>query len=113
MKSTWHHSFVLIGIFSLILSLTYQIRSFVLLPYLTAPIAALSVLVPGLILGWFTRRHPLLVGGAAGALSVLIAALAFQANPNAQSLTGDIIAIGLYAAVAALAGRALRYRFVR
>jgi putative membrane protein (TIGR04086 family) len=113
MKSTWLHSIVLIAIFSLLLSASHQARYLAVPPYLSAPIAALSVLVPGLVLGWFTRRHPLLVGGTAGAVSIVIIAFANPAHPRTQSLTGDIIAIGLYAAVATLAGRALKYRFAR
>ena len=74
------------------------------------PIRALAILLPGLVAGWFTRRHPLLVGAAIGLLAAVIAALA-GADRTPLSWPGHAIALALYVAVAALAGRALRFRF--
>jgi hypothetical protein len=76
------------------------------------PATALAQLVPGLVLGLFARRHPLLVGGAAGALAVLLAE--HVPGDGAWSIApGRAIAITLTLAVAALAGRALRHRYER
>ena len=80
-------------------------------PALSEPIRALAILLPGLAAGWFTRRHPLLVGAAIGVLATLVA---FLVGPNWLPPTwpGRAIALALFMAVAALAGRALRFRFV-
>ena len=74
------------------------------------PAFALAGLAPGLVLGWFTRRHPLVVGGIAGALGVL-ACNAFVVSMASRSALGDTLSTALLVSVAALAGRALRFRF--
>jgi hypothetical protein len=75
------------------------------------PIHMLERLVPGLALGWFTRRHPLVVGAITGALAsyTIPFVLGYRLFPLAQA--GDAIANAMVIAVAFLAGRALRYRF--
>jgi len=78
---------------------------------LSAPATAFALLAPALFLGWFTRRHPLLVGAAAGAIAILLAHQFASIHSKSFSLAGDMSACAMYAAVAALAGRALRYRF--
>jgi hypothetical protein len=75
------------------------------------PIHMLERLVPGLALGWFTRRHPLVVGAITGALAsyMIPLVLGYRLFPLAQA--GDAIEFAMVIAVAFLAGRALRYRF--
>ncbi|HET7844812.1 MAG TPA: hypothetical protein VFL14_11720 [Xanthomonadales bacterium] len=70
----------------------------------------LAKLLPGLVLGWFTRRHPLVVGAAAGVAGLLACDL-LDAIPHARGPVDEIVSAGLATAVAALAGRALRFRF--
>lgn len=78
---------------------------------LAAPLAALAQLLPGLALGWFTRRHPLLVGAAAGVVALLAAQWLPLLRLEPCPLVGQTIAVAMTVAVAALAGRALRRRF--
>jgi hypothetical protein len=75
------------------------------------PLIILAKLVPGLVLGWFTRRHPLVVGGLAGVLAALAASFLPGASFESYALAGNATATGFTVAVAALAGRALRFRF--
>lgn len=79
-------------------------------PSLSEPFRALAILLPGLVAGWFTRRHPLLVGAAVGVLATLVAALA-GSTWAPPSWPGRAVQLALFVAVAALAGRALHYRF--
>ena len=72
---------------------------------------ALSKLVPGLITGWFTKRHPLLVGAAAGLIGTYAFTGTLGATIEAPSRAGLIFESALLFSVAALAGRALRHRF--
>lgn len=122
MKNIWLHSIVIIFLAGIILAVTKTLVSpsvkmlseFFLDPEaalraLSAPAIAFAMLAPGLLAGWFIRRHPLLVGAAAGAFAVL---LANRISPmESYSLLGDVLASAMVVAVAALAGRALRYRF--
>lgn len=102
MKNIWVHSIVIIFLAGILIAVTKILTSPIAiilselfpdseaaLRTLTPPAVALALLAPGLFSGWFVRRHPLLVGAAAGALA----------------------ASAMLVAVAALAGRALRYRF--
>jgi hypothetical protein len=78
---------------------------------LAAPLVTLSQLLPGLALGWFTRRHPLLVGALAGILASIAAQYLTPIHFETYSLVGESVALGMTVAVATLAGRALRRRF--
>ena len=124
MKNTWLHSILLIAIGTLILVLVENITSstiqFVadrssspqaIISLFAAPGAALAKLAPGLLLGWFTRRHPLVLGAFAGALAPLFAQQVIACNPGQHLLVGAVLATSFTVAVAALAGRALRYRY--
>ena len=120
MKNTWLHSILLIALAVVVLSVfnLLSLSAIRLLSdssghvpsILSAPISALAVLVPGLLLGWFTRRHPLLVGASAGLLAPFLASHFESQHFGSQSIIGTAIATGMYVAVAALTGRALRYR---
>jgi hypothetical protein len=120
MKNTSLHSLLLIAAAAPLLMLTQAwVVSFTNSGAQIADLAAFALpvlqmlahLLPGLLLGWFTRRHPLLVGGVAGALSVLL----LNGTANLAELTpaaaGNLLATAALVAVAALAGRALRRRF--
>lgn len=125
MKNTWLHSTVIAGLASILLAMA-QASVVPCMHYLSSwfanqqtamamfsePAEVFATLVPALLLGWFTRRHPLLVGAAAGMAGVLLAnRFSPDAAVEAYHQTGDIIASAMTVAVAALAGRALRYRF--
>ena len=75
------------------------------------PATAFSLLAPGLLSGWFSRRHPLLIGVAAGGIAAWLANEFSPISAEYYSLPGDVLASGMVVAVATLAGRALRYRF--
>ena len=124
MKSTWAHSAVLVVVAAIALvacracvhpashslaGLTAQPSAS--LSLFGAPLVALAQLVPGLVLGWFTRRHPLLVGAAAGILGVVASQWLPLMRLDPYSFIGQVVAVAATVAVAALAGRALRYRF--
>lgn len=123
MKNTWIHSAVLIVIATFVLVLAQKFSTTFIdwivdsgansptASSLLAPIEAFSILAPGLLLGWFTRRHPLVVGAIAGALATFAASKIFGSTLNSHLLLGEVIAVAMIVAVAALAGRALRYRF--
>lgn len=78
---------------------------------LSPPLVAFSLLAPGLFSGWFVRRHPLLVGAAAGAFAALLANSISPTDGKSFSFFGDLLESAMIVAVAALAGWALRYRF--
>ena len=124
MKSTWLHSMLIVLVGTLALVLVHVFTVYAVDPTIyTAtdldpwpklfeePIRMLERLVPGLALGWFTRRHPLVVGAITGALAsyTIPFVLGYRLFPMAQA--GDAIANAMVVAVAFLAGRALRYRF--
>lgn len=75
------------------------------------PMLALSQLLPGVVLGWFTRRHPLVVGAFAGILAMLAARALGLGTLDSYAFAGETVAAGMTVAVAALAGRALQRRF--
>jgi hypothetical protein len=102
-KNTWAHSLVLVVFAMPLIALALAMANGVPPDWLD-PAHTFALLGPGLVLGWFTRRHPLLVGGAAGALALTCSRAAGPMPP--ALLTG-----AMTVAVAALAGRALRYRF--
>jgi hypothetical protein len=79
---------------------------------LAPPLSALAQLLPGLALGWFTPRHPLLVGAAAGLLAIFVAQWLALLHFDAFLLAGNAVAAAMTVAVAALAGRALRRRLM-
>ena len=112
MKNIWLHSAVIVLLGSIALAVSQYLvliseSDTVGLAKLSAPLQAFATLAPSLALGWFTRRHPLLVGGVASVLASFWAVVFFGTDLPAAM----VIASAMYAAVAALAGRALRYRF--
>ena len=124
MKNIWLHSIVVIVLGSVLLAaiqvmlvpVAYRLSTWMPNPAdamdaIGAPLVAFATLAPALVLGWFTRRHPLLVGAAAGAAASWLVNHAMHSSGNGASLLGDVIASAMIVAVAALAGRALRYRF--
>lgn len=114
LADTWVHStaVVVAGAAALLIAGAMQARALGLglPPDAHAPVAMLALLAPGLAIGWFTRRHPLLVGAAAAVLAEAVANLVLRHAP-APAFVGQLVASGMVVAVAALAGRALRYRF--
>ncbi len=124
MKNIWLHSAVIIFLAGILLA-TMKIMVLpalnilsglfsapdIALATLSAPAIAFSMLAPALLSGWFTRRHPLLIGAAAGAIAALLADHLSPIEAESYSLAGDASASAMVVAVAALAGRALRYRF--
>lgn len=119
MKNTWLHSALVVVIAAPIIGAAQHLAqswaaiaadsatSLQALAMLTAePMAALSSLLPGLLLGWFTRRHPLLVGAAAGALGAMLS----HGKADPLSYAGAILASAMMVAVTTFAGRALRVR---
>jgi hypothetical protein len=117
MKSTLLHSILLIAAAAPVLAVAQSLSSQFSLHAPQAvsviavePLIALAKLGPGLVLGWFTRRHPLVVGGVAGALGALIISLLPGAAFETYALAGNATATGFTVAVAAFAGRALRFR---
>lgn len=124
MKNIWIHSIVIILLAGMLIAMTKALASpiatiladffsdpDVALKSLSPPLAVFALLAPGLLSGWFVRRHPLLVGAAAGALAAELAFLISPIEMQSRSLLGDVLASAMVVAVAALAGRALRYRF--
>ena len=124
MKNTWIHSIVVILLASMLIAVTKASTSPVLAilsglfsdpdaapRLLASPLSVFALLAPGLLSGWFVRRHPLLVGAAAGALAAVLAFRISSVEIHPHSLYGDVLASAMVVAVAALAGRALRYRF--
>jgi hypothetical protein len=112
MKNPWLHSLCVIALGTLALGLASSALAWAaptLPDVVHAPAHAFALLGPGLLAGWFTRRHPLLVGAAAGALYALAEIAGWTPLPRPTS-PGDGIAIAMIVAVAALAGRALRHR---
>ena len=65
MKNTWLHSLCVIAFGSLALGLASGTLALIgpagLPEVVQAPAHAFALLGPGLLAGWFTRRHPLLV----------------------------------------------------
>lgn len=110
MKNTWLHSLILIALATLVLAFATTLRVWAANLFLAAPVTALSVLGPGLLLGWFARRHPLLVGAIAGALAPIVARGILFPNIELPSLAGEAAATAMTVAVASFAGRALRFR---
>jgi hypothetical protein len=109
MKNIWLHSALVVLLGALLLVAAAMTRaSSAALP---STMTMLSLLVPGLLLGWFTRRHPLVVGALAALLAAVIAGRVLPHSVGATSVLDATLAAGLVVAVAALAGRALRYRF--
>ncbi len=124
MKNIWVHSIVVVVLGSVFIAAfqmmlipavyrlsTWMPNSADAAALVAAPAVAFARLAPGLLLGWFTRRHPLLVGAAAGAFAAMLANRFMHSDLNHSVMTGDVIASAMIVAVAALAGRALRYRF--
>ena len=124
MKSTWLHSMLiaLVGALSLVLIHVFTVYAVGPTTYTTTnldpwprlfeePIQMLERLVPGLALGWFTRRHPLLVGAIAGALASYMIPLVLGNRLFPLAQAGNATAYAMVVAIAFLAGRALRYRF--
>jgi hypothetical protein len=101
-RNTWLHSFALIAATAPLLALAFGL-AMAAPPAWIEPARTFAMLAPGLALGWFARRHPLLVGAAAGVLAVI----GLQPPLIAESS----LTAGMTVAVAALAGRALRFRF--
>jgi hypothetical protein len=99
MKNTWLHSLALVAVAAPLLALSIGVAARAPGTW-SEPAHTIALLAPGLVLGWFTRRHPLLVGAAAGVLAVAW----WRSAPV-------MLAVAMTVAVAALAGRALRYRF--
>jgi hypothetical protein len=99
MKNTWLHSLALIAVATPLLALSIGMAAHAPVAW-SEPARTFALLAPALALGWFTRRHPLLVGAAAAVL----------ATAWSQS-TPAMLAAVMTVAVAALAGRALRFRF--
>ena len=123
-KNTWSHSAVLVLVAALVLVACRALAGpaahtlagltphpSAALSAFGAPLVTLAQLVPGLVLGWFTRRHPLLVGAAAGILATVASQWLPILHLEPYSLIGQTVAVAFTVAVAALAGRALRYRF--
>lgn len=124
MKNIWVHSIVIILLAGMLIAMTKALASPIAtiladlffdpdaaLRLLSQPLAVFALLAPGLFSGWFVRRHPLLVGAAAGALAAVLAFRISSVEIHSHSLFGDVLASAMVVAVAALAGRALRYRF--
>ncbi len=82
-----------------------------LLASLGAPLAAFAQLLPGLALGWFTRRHPLVVGATSGVVALVSAQWVPFLRLEPYPLVGQTVALAMTVAVAALAGRTLRRHF--
>lgn len=99
MKNTWSHSLALIVVAAPSIALSIGMAAHAPDTW-SEPARTFALLAPGLVLGWFTRRHPLLVGAVAGVL-----ATAWSSSAAAM------VAAAMTVAVAALAGRALRFRF--
>ena len=110
MKNTWLHSCFLILLAIPLLTAASALRIADPASPLAAPAMAFSLLVPGLLLGWFTRRHPLVVGALA-AIATPYIAQALHLIQRPPSMLGEAIHSAMIVAVAALAGRALRFRF--
>ena len=123
MKSTVLHSMVLIVIAAICLVFTQRLAvpAVDLIAKLSSspisttslilePTLILAKLIPGMLLGWFTRRHPLVVGALAGIFAQFITNTVFN-QTYTYTLVGEVVATAMVLAVAALAGRALRYRF--
>ena len=124
MKNIWIHSIVLILLSAILVAVAKMLVAPVtnifseLFPHpdaamhhLYLPATAFSLLAPGLLSGWFARRHPLLIGAAAGGLATWLVNNFSPISAQSYSLLGDVLASGMVVAVATLAGRALRYRF--
>lgn len=110
MKNTWLHSAVLILLAVPLLTAAFALRIADPSSPFAAPSVAFSLLAPGLLLGWFTRRHPLVVGAVAAVATPYIAQ-AMHLVQRPPSMPGEAIHSAMIVAVAALAGRALRFRF--
>jgi hypothetical protein len=112
--NTWLHSALVIAAGAIALAVPISLQVWPLAPGsaagLPATLAMLALLLPGLAIGWFTRRHPLLVGGAAGLAGVVLAGRLPGAATTSIPSLDTALAAGLVVAVAALAGRALRWR---
>ncbi|MGH8109320.1 MAG: hypothetical protein ACREO1_11490 [Arenimonas sp.] len=122
MKNIWLHSIVVVVLGSILIA---TIETLLLpvahrmsasnpaeaLASIGPPLVAFAKLAPALVVGWYTRRHPLLVGAAAGAFSSLLVNQYLHPYFTGFWLAGELVASGMIVAVAALAGRALRYRF--
>lgn len=111
MKNTWLHSSLLILIAAPLLAVAAALRVADSTSALAAPSLALSLLAPGLVLGWFSRRHPLVVGAVAGIAVPSLAQALRLVHHAPASLLGEALFSAMIVAVAALAGRALRFRF--
>jgi len=124
MKNIWIHSIVLILLSAILVAVTKMLVAPAMnvfselfpapdaaMRHLLMPATAFSLLAPGLLSGWFSRRHPLLIGAAAGGLAAWLANHFLPVSAGSYSLPGDVLASGMVVAVATLAGRALRYRF--
>ena len=124
MKNIWIHSIVLILLSAILIAVTKTLVApamnvlaelfpapDVAMRHLFMPVTAFSLLAPGLLSGWFSRRHPLLIGAAAGGVAAWLANDISPMSAESYSFPGDVLASGMVVAVATLAGRALRYRF--
>jgi hypothetical protein len=122
--NTWVHSLALITVGTPLLAVTrWATTPFAsmladvccepgaAMEFLFAPLLAMSLLVPGLLVGWHTRRHPLLVGAAVGAAGSAVLHVLPGEFVSSAMRAGDVVFAALVVAVAALAGRALRWRF--
>ena len=110
MKNTWLHSAFIILLAVPLLTAAFALRIADPSSPFAAPSVAFSLLAPGLLLGWFTRRHPLVVGAVAAVATPYIAQ-ALHLIQRPPSLPGEAMHSAMIVAVAALAGRTLRFRF--
>jgi hypothetical protein len=102
MRNTWAHSAVVVV--AGIVLVAFAVGAARWATGWTQSIAMFSLLAPGLSIGVFTRRHPLVVGALCGAGG-------FLAVPPRDATADGTLAAALAVAVAALAGRALRRRY--
>ena len=125
MKNTWLHSILIILAGTAVLVALHVLSVSLIGPNIIngysdldsfgtlvhEPLSMLERLVPGLGMGWLTRRHPLVLGAIAGGLAsyLIPVALGYRLFPFAQA--GDAISLAMLVSVSVLAGRALRCRF--
>ena len=130
-KNIWLHSIVLIIIGALAIALCQHLAWFALtrmgssidfgsalLTLLKSPLLTLSILLPGLTIGWYTPRHPLVIGALCGVIAAAVPALQpvitgagdLDEHMFLYSQIGWVLSVMMTVAVASFAGRALRQR---